>query len=220
MSVLDNEFTVRIEGLALGLVAAKGASNGPSPAALGELIAQSIRAAKSPDEERTRTGPVRDLLRHGKYKPTGRGKPASEYLLGAAREGRFPSVGALVDALNLVSLESLLPISLIDVDRAKTRSFAVRRGKPGETYVFNASGQILDVEDLLCVAVLPEDLAVATPVKDSMATKLVETSSDVVAVVWAPTSARAELSRAVARLEALFREQCQAQAVATLLSGA
>ncbi len=31
---------------------------------------------------------VRDLLRHGGYKPTGRGKPASEYLIRAAEGDR------------------------------------------------------------------------------------------------------------------------------------
>ena len=31
---------------------------------------------------------TRDLLRHGGYKPTGRGKPASEYLVRAVGEGK------------------------------------------------------------------------------------------------------------------------------------
>ena len=33
---------------------------------------------------------VRDLLRHGGHKPTGRGKPSSEYLVRAAGEGKVP----------------------------------------------------------------------------------------------------------------------------------
>src|ERR1700730_1925125 len=61
---------------------------------------------------------VRALLRHGGFKPTGRSKPASEYLLKAAQEGRLSSINLAVDACNAVSLHSGLPISVIDGDRA------------------------------------------------------------------------------------------------------
>jgi hypothetical protein len=69
------------------------------PRPLGELETTSaIRALLQPgaagllqssDEVRKH---VRDLLRHGGYKPTGRGKPSSEYLLGAAAEGGMPAI--------------------------------------------------------------------------------------------------------------------------------
>ncbi len=55
---------------------------------------------------------VRDLLRAGGYKPSGRSKPASEYLAAAAAKGEFPRINALVDACNVVSLHAGLPISL------------------------------------------------------------------------------------------------------------
>src|SRR5690349_6711452 len=61
---------------------------------------------------------VRDLLRHGGYKPTGRGKPASEYLLRAVSEGALGSINPAVDACNVASLHSGLPISVVDLDRA------------------------------------------------------------------------------------------------------
>src|SRR6187402_2265772 len=64
-------------------------------------------------------GAVRDLLRHGGYKPTGRGKPASEYLIRAVTEGTLGSINAAVDACNAVSLHSGLPISVVDRDRAE-----------------------------------------------------------------------------------------------------
>jgi DNA/RNA-binding domain of Phe-tRNA-synthetase-like protein len=142
---------------------------------------------------------VRDLLRHGKYKPTGRGKPACEYLLNAAREGRFPRINNLVDINNLVSLETQLPISLIDVGLAKSDRFRVRRGRAGEKYVFNSGGQEIDLEDLLLVSHLPADVPCANPVKDSMATKLIDASSDVLAVIYAPLSLKPLLSRATDR---------------------
>src|SRR6185312_1576641 len=60
-------------------------------------------------------GAVRELLRHGGYKPTGRGKPASEYLLRAVGEGALTSINAAVDACNVASLHSGLPISVVDL---------------------------------------------------------------------------------------------------------
>ena len=40
---------------------------------------------------------VRAMLRHAGYKPSGRGKPASEYLRGAAQEGRLGAINLAVD---------------------------------------------------------------------------------------------------------------------------
>jgi hypothetical protein len=41
---------------------------------------------------------VRDMLRPGGCKPTGRGKPASEYLVRAASEGQLAPINLAVDA--------------------------------------------------------------------------------------------------------------------------
>src|SRR5918912_1217437 len=57
---------------------------------------------------------VRALLRHGGFKPTGRSKPASEYLLKAFREGLLTPINPAVDVCNAVSLHSGLPISVVD----------------------------------------------------------------------------------------------------------
>ena len=61
---------------------------------------------------------VRDLLRHGGFKPTGRSKPASEYLIKSASQGTLSSINVAVDACNVVSLHSGLPISVVDLDLA------------------------------------------------------------------------------------------------------
>src|SRR5881392_2583557 len=55
---------------------------------------------------------VRDLLRKGGFKPTGRSKPASEYLLRAVGDGTLSSINLAVDVCNVVSLHSGLPIDL------------------------------------------------------------------------------------------------------------
>ena len=95
----------------------------------------------------------------------------------------------LVDVCNLVSLRTLLPISLVDLSFAATNRFCVRRGRAGESYVFNAGGQAIALEDLLLLARLPGDTPCANAVKDSLATKLTPESRDVLAVVYAPLSA-------------------------------
>jgi DNA/RNA-binding domain of Phe-tRNA-synthetase-like protein len=189
-------FENRAPGTGAGLVLARGCKVGPSdPGLLAELDRAIAKAAARTDTE-TITKAVRDLLRHGKYKPTGRGKPASEYLLNAAKESRFPKINNLVDINNLVSLESLLPISVIDLKRAGEGGFVLRRGKSGEAYVFNAGGQTIELEDLLLVARAGDDAPLANPVKDSMASKLDEHASDVLAVLYAPMNTGLEAATA------------------------
>ncbi len=133
-----------------------------------------------------RKGAVRDMLRFGGYKPSGRAKPASEYLLNAALKDAFPLINNIVDINNLVSLEFMLPMSLIDLDLAGTSCFAVRRGREDEAYVFNPSGQILALGDLLLTAALPDDRPCASPVKDSHATKVHAGSTRLAVIVYAP----------------------------------
>lgn len=196
MQLQDVTVDLDASGVAVGLILARGCRVEASPAGLDAALADAITAA--PEDESIKKA-VRDLLRHGKYKPTGRGKPACEYLLKAAREDRFPRINNLVDINNLVSLTSQLPISLIDVARAATDHFLVRRGREGERYVFNSGGQEIDLQDLLLVSRQPNDAPCANPVKDSMATKLTDESTDVLAVIYAPSSLLEHLESATAR---------------------
>src|SRR5262245_9995302 len=80
------------------------------------LFAASAAAPMRSDDALRET--IRVLLRHGGFRPTGRSKPASEYLLKAAGENRLTSINLAVDACNAVSLHSGLPISVVDLDRA------------------------------------------------------------------------------------------------------
>src|SRR5262245_32864399 len=111
------------------------------------LAAEAAALLRSDDAVRAA---VRDLLRHGGFKPTGRSKPASEYLSRAVTEGALASINLAVDACNVVSLHSGLPVSVIDLDRAK-EPLSIAIAVPGTSYVFNASGQVIDVSGLLCL---------------------------------------------------------------------
>lgn len=143
---------------------------GLSLAALAPLTADDALRAK-----------VRDLLRHGGYKPTGRGKPASEYLLRTAGEGRLCSINACVDVCNVVSLHSGLPISVVDLELCSPPlRIAVARGV--QPYVFNAAGQTIDVEGLLCL--FDSAGPCANAVKDSQRTKTHAGTRNTLSILW------------------------------------
>lgn len=187
-----------------GLVVARGVQVGPAPEGLERALDAAIEGAARREGYEATIKVVRDLFRHGKYKPTGRGKPASEYLFKVARDGRFPRINNLVDVNNLVSLETLIPISLVDLNRAGTAQFVLRHGRPDERFVFNSAGQVIDVQDLVVLARLPADEAVANAVKDSMATKVDEHATDVLAVLYTPNALEVEVAAAAARYAALL----------------
>jgi DNA/RNA-binding domain of Phe-tRNA-synthetase-like protein len=124
---------------------------------------------------------IRQLLRHGGFKPAGRSKPASEYLVTAHTEARFPKINAAVDACNIASLWSGLPISLIDVDRV-VGDLSVSICPPGTSYVFNPSGQVIDASGL--VAVFDAEGPTGTPVKDAQRTKTHDDTRTTLSIVW------------------------------------
>jgi DNA/RNA-binding domain of Phe-tRNA-synthetase-like protein len=146
-----------------------------APAAIPLASSDDVRAA------------VRALLRHGGYKPAGRGKPASEYLAGAAAEGRFPAINACVDACNVVSLHSGLPISLVDLARvdlgAGAGALRIDVAPPGTSYVFNPSGQTIDAAGLLALFDAA-GMVTGTPVKDAQRSKTADDTRAMIAVVW------------------------------------
>ena len=142
---------------------------------------------------------VRTLLRHGGFKPTGRNKPASEYLGKALEEGRFPSINLAVDAANVASLASQLPISVVDVELAH-EPWHVRLAGPETSYVFNASGQTIEVEGLLCL--FDADGACANAVKDAQRTKTRPTTKRTLSLLWGTR----ELPGRAERLDQWYRQ--------------
>ena len=168
-----------------------------SPESLREMLKPTADAPVARDEE-ARTL-IRDVLRHGGYKPTGRGKPASEYLVRAAGEGKLGSINPAVDACNAVSLHSGFPISVVDLGRAEP-PLKIAISPPGSSYVFNVSGQEIDVSGLVCL----HDAAgpCANAVKDSQRTKTDESTTETLTVIWGARS----LDDAMARATAWYRE--------------
>lgn len=212
---------VTVSGLVVGWALLEGVSNGSSPEGLQAAIAQAVKEAVAlveAPERVARKSAVRNLLRHGNYKPTGRGKPASEYLLAAAVAGKFPSINLLADLNNLISLETLLPISVVDLDLVGADCFSVRRGKPGEYYIFNGSGQVLELEDLLLAARSPGDEPFATPVKDRHSTKTGPETRRALALVYAPESCSVVAEAATRRFAELSERFAGASAAWGMVS--
>jgi DNA/RNA-binding domain of Phe-tRNA-synthetase-like protein len=164
----------------------------PSPAWLVELLTLAGSAPLRPEEAVRAT--VRDLLRHGGYKPTGRGKPASEYLLRAAGEGALSAINVAVDVCNAVSLHSGLPISVVDLERVRA-PLRIAPAEPGARYVFNAAGQEIAVEGLVCLHDV--DGPCANPVKDAQRTKTGPETRNTLCIVWGSRACSPRVDHAV-----------------------
>jgi DNA/RNA-binding domain of Phe-tRNA-synthetase-like protein len=184
------------------------------PASLSVLI-QTVQAKGEEFFPAERKAAVRAMLRFGHFKPSGRSKPSSEYLLSAAIQNEFPLVNGPVDANNAISLRWGYPASIFDLELCGTE-LLVRRGAPGESYVFNNAGQIIDLHDLLCVCRKENDawMPCGNPVKDSMATKIRETTRHAAAVIYAPVGNEGkDLEAAADAFASLLKSECGAHTV-------
>lgn len=127
---------------------------------------------------------IRNLLRYGGFSPSGRNKPAHEYLNKAIEKGWFTpnkGINAAVDACNVASLHSALPISVVDTSKI-TPPLHIRCCPKDTSYPFNPSGQILKADGLLSMwdTLGPS----ASPVKDSQRSKTSEQTVSTISIIW------------------------------------
>ena len=181
------------DDLSLGIVVAENIEIAKPNPVLEERLRQLLEQRRQPltaEEEKIRAA-GRDLLRNGSYKPTGRGKPAAEYLLREGMENQFPRVNTAVDIINYISLKYLVSISVWDIDLAQSRQFVFRLGKAGESYVFNQTGQVIALESLVTgfAMVAGQEIPIVTPVKDSLNTKTTGQSKNVAVAIYYPKTA-------------------------------
>lgn len=150
-----------------------------------DQLARARKGVLTPEWESRREA-VRGLLRRGGFKPSGRSKPAQEYLLRCLNEGNFPRINPAVDCLNAISVRVGLPISMLDKSRFPD-ALRVRVGRHEEKYVFNSVGQELDLEGLITACGGPDSIEpLGSPVKDSMAGKITETVNEIVCILYCP----------------------------------
>jgi DNA/RNA-binding domain of Phe-tRNA-synthetase-like protein len=178
----------------------------PSPAWLRELL---VPGAGVDDAVRSA---VRDVLRGAGYKPTGRGKPASEYLVRAATDGALASINLAVDAGNAVSLASGLPVSVVDLGKLRA-PLRVDVAPPGSRFVFNTAGQEIDVAGLPCL--LDAGGPCANAVKDAQRSKTDGATRRTLCLVWGSV----ELGKRTARTVEQYRELLARAGVTTSTKG-
>ena len=137
--------------------------------------------AHAPAAEEPTKGAIRRMLRRGGFKPAGRSKPASEYLVAARSKGRLGPINCAVDLCNAASLHTGVPISVVDRHRLEGAG-RVAVASAGASYVFNHAGQVIDCTGLLC---LSDDRGpCANAVKDSQRTKTHEGTTRTLTVIW------------------------------------
>lgn len=169
----------------------------PTPPEIFALL--SLQAAAPFRSDDAMREAVRALLRHGGFKPAGRSKPASEYLVRAVGDGVLSSINAAVDVCNIVSLHSGLPISVVDLAKAKP-PFRVAIAPAGSSYVFNASGQAIDLSGLLCLC--DADGSCGNAVKDAQRTKTDANTTQTLTIIWGTNAIPGRAEQA----EAWYRE--------------
>jgi DNA/RNA-binding domain of Phe-tRNA-synthetase-like protein len=174
----------------------------PSPPALLGALRRDAAAPLPPPDDALRAA-VRELLRHGGFKPTGRSKPASEYLRNLAETATLPAINLAVDACNAVSLHSGFPISVVDLDRARP-PLRIALAPAGASFVFNAGGQAIDIGGLLCLH--DADGPCANAVKDAQRTKTGDATRRTLSVVWGTVRYADRVHATGAWYRALLRE--------------
>ena len=147
-----------------------------------------------PEPDAALRASIRDVLRQAGFKPTGRSKPASEYLTRAQAEGGLRPINFAVDVCNLVSLYSGLPISVVDLDRAEP-PLRIAVAGDAASYVFNPAGQTIDVAHLVCLHDAQGPCANA--VKDAQRTKTNDHTRATLTVIWGSQDLRERASSAV-----------------------
>ena len=134
---IDAALKKKCPTLALGLIIADVRTADSSLELLGELYSCEAAILKSVDPRALLDAPAISATRAG-YRALGkdpaRYRGSSEALLRRIISGKhFPNINCVVDIINLVSVESRLPIGLYDL--AGVRGDVVfRAGRKGETY--------------------------------------------------------------------------------------
>lgn len=153
--------------------------------------------------EPQRKAQIRDLFRHGGFKPNGRNKPCNEYIAKVASQERFPRISPVVDWTNASVWHSGLPISTVDLDRT-TGPLRLGIAEAGQRYVFNAGGQELDLSGLLCL--FDADGPCANAVKDSQRTKTHDGTTRTLTVIWGTSDWPGRAAAAAEWMQARARE--------------
>jgi len=186
---------------------------GPSPVALlAEMNQRELEIQELPFPRGVLESPQVETVRKA-YKSVGkdpaRYRGSAEALLRRIVAGKgFPQINVVVDVINLVSVESRLPIGLYDLAHV-TGEIIFRAGRAGETY--KGIGKYdLNLEGLpiFCDAAGPH----GSPTSDSERTMVTAATKNVLGIIVSFGGAEG-LERWAQRMSALLRQHAAAQDV-------
>jgi DNA/RNA-binding domain of Phe-tRNA-synthetase-like protein len=134
---IDQELKARCSGTALACVTSQVSAVAAPEALLEELRTRQEEVLRLPNPAVVLTSPPIRATREA-YKALGkdpaRYRGSAEALLRRIVAGKgLPRINAVVDAINLLSIESRLPICLFDLAHV-TGDIVLRAGRVGETY--------------------------------------------------------------------------------------
>ena len=200
--------------VALGLVTGHVRPADSSLELLGELYSCEAAILKSVDPRALLDAPAISATRAG-YRALGkdpaRYRGSAEALLRRLVSGKhFPNINSVVDIINLVSVESRLPIGLYDLANVQG-DIVFRAGRKGETY--KGIGKFdLNLEDLpvFCDAAGPH----GSPTSDSERT-MVSSSTENVAAILISFGGAQPLAVWSRRMSALFERYAEGRDIRT-----
>lgn len=181
--------------LRIGVIEARGVNIKASSASYQERVNREVERFLAADfiyPDHKQKG-IRSLLKTFGFHPSGRSRPASEFLFkDLQNRGGFNFISNAVDINNHFSLVTHLPISVIDLDKAGY-DLCMRVGFDAESYLFNREGHELALKKLLVIARQGGDgMAIGSPVKDSQATKVFAETKNLAFFVYTSSNITSE----------------------------
>jgi DNA/RNA-binding domain of Phe-tRNA-synthetase-like protein len=147
----DQAIVERFPNVVGGVIHAVGVQNGPSPAPLrdafeAEQAAALARIGTTPLSELPSLAAWRRAFRAFGVDPTAYRSAAEALLRRLTKQGSIPSINALVDIGNLVSIRYELPVAVFD-QRSMTGGTTVRFAAGNESFTDLGSGQLESPEN-------------------------------------------------------------------------
>jgi len=209
---IDAALKQRCPRTALGFLMARVTTHECAPGLLEEMKLQEERILKLPEPRAVLESP-RILATRGGYKALGkdpaRYRGSAEALLRRILSGKgFPEINTVVDIINLVSVESRLPIGLYDLAHVKG-DIVFRTGRAGESY--KGIGKYdLNLEDLavFCDEAGPH----GSPTSDSERTMVTPATQSIAAIVVAFGGPEG-LEAACERMSALLQKYAEGREI-------
>jgi DNA/RNA-binding domain of Phe-tRNA-synthetase-like protein len=209
---IDSGLKLKCPRVALELLTARVVTGETPPALLEEMKVRETEILHLPEPRALLESPKILATRAG-YKVLGkdpaRYRGSAEALLRRIVSGKgFPQINSVVDIINLVSVESRLPIGLYDLAHVKG-DITFRTGRAGESY--KGIGKYdLNLEDLPLFS--DEEGPHGSPTSDSERTMVTPATQNIAAILVSFGGAEG-LESCCQRMSSLLQKHCEGQEI-------